>query len=146
MQPTVTAAPLRQGRSSEKEITDLPNDLRDALNMTSRVVTHGTTAGTGVFTTMWTSDAMPEKAAWSVQVQILGRGAGVRCHIGATALYYREPAGVATQQGIFGTPVLSSGGVSAQFITIGNAVAIQVIDNGVTPMAWAVFSEIFEAK
>jgi hypothetical protein len=105
-----------------------------------------TTKGTGVFTTAFASDNMPEGVAWTVAGSIMGRGTGVRCLISATTLYYRDPGGVATFQGIWGNPNIIVGALSAQFALNGNSVLLQVIDDAVHTVSWDVFVEMREVR
>ena len=147
MLSTVTAAPLRQDRSSEKEKTDLPNDLRRAMNITTRSRLQLTTAATNVYTTIWTSEDMPEGSAWSVEVALVGRGTNARILIDTIALFFREVAGVATIQGAasvaaFGFPA----GLSATFATSGNKILLNVTDGGLTTINWDVVVETREVR
>jgi hypothetical protein len=148
MNPTVSAQPLREERSSDREKVNLVNGLRTAANLTTRIRPTLTTTGTGVFTLLWQSEEIPEGVAWTIEVLIVGRGLGARCQFGATALYYREPAGVATLQGAVTmfTNITSDGALSASFGLIGNTATISVLDNGVITMNWDALVEIREVS
>lgn len=147
MFPTVSQQPLRQDRSSPKETTDLANATRRGVNMISRARVTFTTAATGVFTTVWTSEEMPEGSAWALDYHIVCRttaGTPGRCRYDQDALFFREVGGVATQQGATGTisPAIESiVAASAQFLVVGNTIAIQVLDDGLSTFNWDVMIE-----
>ncbi len=149
---TVTDADINPARSSEFEKAGLANATKKAVNMVSRVRPTLTTAGTGVFTTIWTSPDMPEGSAWVIGYHIIWRtSAGVagRGRYYQDALFYREPAGAATQQGATQTvsPAIESiAAFSAQFAVSGNAILVQVLDDGASTANWDALIEVREVK
>lgn len=150
MFPTVPNADLRQDRSAQKEKVALANALKKAANMTSRTRVRLTTAGTGVFTTIWRSEDMPEGSAWAIDYHIVARttaGTAGRNRYDEAALFYRQPAGAATQQGATVTisPAIESiVAASVQFAVSGNAVLVQVLDDGLSTFDWDAFIDVRE--
>lgn len=149
---TVSAPDLKEGRSDDKERTQLINAVRRGVNMTSRIRALLTTEALGVFTSVWESEDIPEGAVWAVDYHIIGRtvsGVSGRARYDQCALFYREPAGATTQQGATQTisPAIESiAAWSAQFLVSGNAVAVQVLDDGVSTVDWDAFIEVREVK
>lgn len=149
MFPTVSQQPLREARSSQKEEYQLANGLRDAANMTSRTRTTSTTAGTGAFTTIWTSDDVPEGAAWAINASVLARGSGTWGRFEKGALFFRDPAGATTQGGATGdiAPVIRSVvTINVQFAVAGNGIAVQVKGDGATTIDWDALVELREVS
>ncbi len=152
MFPTVSEPEIRESRSSDAEIYRLANATRAAANMVSRVRVTTTTVHTGVFTTIWTSAEMPEGSAWAIDYAIVWRttaGVAGRGRYDQNALFYREPAGAATQQGATGTvaPAIESiAAFSAQFAIVGNTIVVQVLDDGVSTADWDAFIEVREVR
>lgn len=150
MFPTVSWAALREGRSDDSETTGLANALRKAANMVSRVRVTATTVATGVFTTAWTSEEMPEGSAWAIDYGIVWRttaGVAGRGRYDQNALFYREPGGVVTQEGATGTiaPAIESiAAASARYAISGNTIVVQVLDDGVSTFNWDVYIEVRE--
>jgi hypothetical protein len=148
--PTVAWAALREGRSDDSEITGLANAVRKAVNMVSRVRVTITTVATGVFTTAWISDDMPEGTAWAVDYHVVWRtsaGTAGRGRYDQAALFYRQAGGSATQQGgtVTITPSIESIiAANTQFLVVGNAIAVQVVDDAASTFNWDVFVEVRE--
>lgn len=149
---TVATPDLKEARSDDKEKTQLANALRRAVNMTSRARAALTTEALGVFTTIWLSEDMPTGSVWSVDYHIVARtiaGVAGRARYDQAALFYREPAGSTTQQGATQTisPAIESiAAFSAQFLVSGNAIAVQVLDDGVSTVDWDALIEVREVK
>lgn len=131
---TVSQQPLREDRSTQKEEYQLANGLRVAANLNSRTRVELTTAGTGVYTTIWTSDDMPEGAAWALDISAIGVATLNSARYERASFYVRAVGGPPTAPG-GGTadyipPFETDPFADAQFVVVGNAIAVQVRDPG----------------
>lgn len=147
---TVSEPEIKDERSSETEKTYLANASRRALNMTSRARVALTTAATGILTSIWVSDPMPTGTVWAIDVHVMCRtvaGPAGRCRYDFSGLFYRDPAGVATQQGTsasISAPIESVIAANAQFTVIGNTIAVQVLDDGISTFHWDLLVDVRE--
>ncbi len=106
-----------------------------------------TTSASGAYAAIWTDD-IPDNSSWIVEAHVVGRataGGAARAGYKIAALFYREGGG-AVQQGAT-TVIMSAESVAAfdaRFAVSGNAVTVQVLDDGVRTMAWVAIIQVQE--
>lgn len=97
------------------------------------------TAGTGVVTTAWTSPDMPTGSALAVDARVTARAAdasGVDGRVDISGLFSRQGSG-SVQTGAT-TTLVNIGPHLVTFAVSGNGVLVQVQDNAVHVVNWAV--------
>jgi hypothetical protein len=149
---TVSDQDIHPVRSSDIEKADLANATKAAVNMVSQVRVTVTTAATGAFAVIWTSEDMAPGSVWSMDYHIVARataGLAARARYDQAALFYREIGGATSQQGASGVITSSIESIIAwtnRFRVVGNAIVIEVLDDGVCTVNWDAFIEVREVR
>lgn len=146
MKATVEQSDWKPGRSSDEELSRLTGQMRGAMNARYSAGPFTlTTAATATLATIWTSDDIPTNAAWEVDALVVGISSdglqAARYHL--SALFRRASGGSIAQVGATSAVVSieDAAGFNAAFTTSGNAVLLQVRDDGVSTMNWSAHIE-----
>lgn len=123
-----------------RELIPLARDMRTVHNLETVQQFMGSSAGTGVFTTLWTSDPMPTDSAWHVTVKCSARstsGAAQQCAYVREA-YFANVAGAVAQVGATASisTFETAAAADVQFLVSGQTVLFQVKDDGASVFAW----------
>lgn len=135
---------------ANKEILPLLRESRGALNQVSAGAFTLSTAGTGAFTTVWTSDAMPTNSTWHVRATVNGMSTAGAPQQAAYVreAYFANVAGVVAQVGA--TASISTFETAAacdvQFVVSGQTALLQVRDDGVSTFAWKTRVELLASE
>lgn len=123
-----------------KELLPLAREFRAAHNTEALQTFTVTTAATGTFTTIWTSDPMPTNSIWRVLVTATAfttAGAAQQCAYTREACF-ANAAGVVGQVGA--TAVIATFETAAaadvQFALSGQTILFQVRDDGASTFTW----------
>lgn len=135
---------------ANREMIPLVKDIREFANQDGSQVFTLSTAGTGAFATIWTSDAMPTNSTWHVYVKVQARttaGAAQACSYTREA-YFTSVAGVASQVGATASIATfeSAAAADVQFALSGQTVLFQVKDDGVSTFAWKCRVVVFPSE
>ncbi len=127
-----------------EEALPVLRQARAALNAESVVATAISTGGTGVYTAVVTSDAMPADSAWLVEARVLGRSATTRAAYVLRALVYNT--GVAAQQGATQVDYSeeSAAAMDARIVVSGQTVVVEVRDAGVDTTDWSAVARVLQ--
>jgi len=130
-----------------KEVRPLLRQMRGALNNTTDESHTLTTAATGTFTAIWTSDALKTNSAMLVEGHVIGRasaGAAQRVAYVVRALFYNA-AGTVAQQGstVAGYTEESSAGCDVRFRVSGQTVILEVVDDSASTFQWRAWVKQF---
>jgi hypothetical protein len=93
------------------------------------------------YETAWTSDDIPTDRAWNVKVDIVATstsGAAQCAGITMQALFQNVSGTVSQVGSTIGHNNMSSGLIDATMSASGDAVIVQVKDDGTSPMTWKV--------
>lgn len=130
-----------------KELIPLVREFRNALNTEAQDTRTLSTAASGAFETIWTSDDMPTDRAWHLWAKIAGfstAGPAQQCSYVREALF-ANVGGVVSQVGV--TSAVSTFETAAaadvQFLISGQAIALQVKDDGASTFAWKATVKIY---
>jgi len=123
-----------------KEARPLLQEARRALNTEAAQVATLTTAATGAFANIWTSDPVPTDSSWSVHVRVLGQstaGAAQTADYGRVALF-RNTAGTLAQVGATQAlwSIETAAAMDVRLQVSGQTVTLDVRDDGVSTIAW----------
>lgn len=143
---------------SEKELLDWANreaipllrQLRARANDVYHAVFELSTAASGAFATIWTSDAMPTDSAWFVEVRVIGRasaGTDQRTAYVARGTFYND-SGTVAQQGSTSSDYAeeSAAGCDLRFAVSGQTVTFDVKDDGVSTYSWLAFVSVYASR
>lgn len=128
---------LKETKSKENEVFPAVNALLElALQYGLMGPFKGSTNASTK--TIWTSEAIPEGACWAVSMEAQARGSAARARFVREALFYREPAGVLTQEGATQSPVTirTDANISVAFAIVGNTVTATVTDATARDLSW----------
>lgn len=158
MKNTIPAALSDREIKSEKELVEWANrelrpvvrQARAVLNNRYDAVFELSTAGTGAFTNIWTSDAMPTGSAWLVVAHVIAyttsgtaqRGAYIR-----RGLFYND-AGTVAQQGTTVAEYTeeSAAGADVRLQVSGQTIQLDVQDDGVSTFSWRAFVTVYPTR
>lgn len=151
MRLTVPAPGLSENASTEREVFELVNQQRDALNRRYQWNFGSQTAPTFITQTIWQSDDMPLSAVWEVEAQVVGLAtdgsAGGYRRVGR---FKRSAGGVSTLVGAVATPFADAEDVAGWDVTmavdLAHGVIVNVTGDGVRTVNWAAFIQINERK
>jgi hypothetical protein len=137
-------------RWANKEAIPLLRQLRARLNDTYNAVFELSTAATGAFTSVWTSDAMPTDSAWMVEIRVIGRataGTDQRTSYVARGTFYND-SGVVAQQGSTSSDYVeeSAAGCDFRFAVVGQTVTFDVKDDGASTFGWLAFVSVYPSR
>ena len=123
-----------------REARPLLSSLRAVQNTDYRASFEVVSAGTGVATTLWTSDDLPTNSVWLVEVRVVGHktgGASNRVGYILRAVVYNN-AGVVAQQGATSAEYTeeSAAACACTLAVSGQAVRCQVTDDGANEYQW----------
>lgn len=133
-----------------KELRPFLREARDAANAEYHSTRTVSTAATGTYTNIWTSDSMPTDSAWDVRCVVLARataGAAQRASYEICGLFYNV-AGTVSQQG---TSTLtyeeeSAAGMNVRLQVSGQTVQLDVLDDGISTIAWVARIHILRSE
>lgn len=122
---------------ANKEVMPVLRQLRDAANLEAALGAEVTTGGGGAFAQLWVSDPMPTNRSWLVEVRVIGRSSsGPAQTVGYIVRgLFQNLDGVVTQIGATSTSFTgeSDAGFDIRLQVSGQAVAVEVQDDGVSP-------------
>lgn len=120
-----------------RELIPLARDMRVAHNLEAVQQFTLTTAATGAFATIWTSDPMPTDSTWHVVAKCTGRSASRNCAYVREA-YFANIAGSVVQIGATASISTFESAVAAdvQFLVSGQTVLFQVKDDTSGTFLW----------
>lgn len=126
-----------------REALPYMRQARQALNQTYIARFFTTTAGTGAFTTIWTSPDLAVGKVWTVQAQIMARATGARSVWIIQGTFYNDAT--VTQEGVtFAIYTQSTAAFAVQFAVVSNHVEAQVQDNAALTVQWQCWIELRE--
>ena len=101
------------------------------------------TAGTGTFTTVWTSPDLAVGFDWFIEATIMAHASTARSAWIIQGLFTNP--GTVAQEGVTATPYTQSvAAFAVQFLVVSNHVEVQVQDNGALAVGWQVWIELRE--
>jgi hypothetical protein len=142
MPKTVDYGDLKEGVSKERETVRLINQLRDRAANNGALGPFTTTTNASI-ATAWTSEDMPEGAVWSITMHAQARGTAARAYLQATALFYRNSGGTATQEGGIASTITirTDANLTVLYTITGNKILAQVSDATARAVSWYVWIE-----
>lgn len=143
MPKTLARGAVVQNKSKENETFPAINELQKVANSVYRAGPFTVSASDAIAHIVWTSEDMPEGALWSFIMSAQAQGTGM-AHIVRSALWSRPVGGIPTQFGT-GTAISTNrtdANIQLQNTTVGNSVAVQVIDASARTLSWAVWIEV----
>lgn len=120
-----------------RELIPLARDMRTAHNLEAVQQFTLSTAATGAFATIWTSDPMPTDSTWHVVVKCQGRSPTQACAYVREA-YFANVAGVVAQVGATASisTFETAAAADVQFLVSGQTVLFQCKDDAATTFQW----------
>ncbi len=130
---------------ANKEVIPLLKKLRDAVNQIVAGAFTLTTAASGAFTNIWTSDPVPTDTTWGVRVRVVGHstaGAAQTADYGRVATF-RNTAGTVAQVGATQSlwSIETAAAMDVRVQVSGQTIQVDVRDDGVSTVAWKAYVE-----
>jgi len=114
--------------------------LLDQVYVTARSLP---TAGTGVFTTVWTSPDLAEGFDWMLEARIMAHASTARSSWIIEGLFYND--GTVQQAGAtFAVYTQTTAAFDVQFLIVDNHIEVQVQDDGILSPQWQVWINLRE--
>ena len=128
-----------------EELFPLLSEMRQALNyLATQNPPPFTTAGTGVFTTVWSSADVASGTAVRIDARVIGTASANRSAFTITGLFYNTGAGT-TQEGVTSAGYTqNAAGFAVQFAVSSNHIELQVKDAGGLTVSWDAYVEAQE--
>lgn len=122
---------------ANKEVMPVLRDLRAASNYEAVIKKELDTAGTAVFTNIWTSESMPTDSTWLTEVRITGTSATQHCAYVLRGVF-GNTAGAVAQVGTTSIEYAeeSAAGLDVQLVVSGQTVTLDVKDDGAGTFVW----------
>jgi hypothetical protein len=120
-----------------REVLPVMRDMRSAINVTTDQTFKLTTAATGAFSNIWTSDALPTNSDWFIKADIRGRAAADTVQYEIRGTFYNR-AGTVGQQGSTATiySVESAAAADVRLQAVGQTITLDVKDDGASTFYW----------
>lgn len=140
--PVSERAPTEESLTiwSQREVIPFMLNVRKSLNYEYMTAVTYQSANLG-YETAWTSDDIPTDRSWNLKADIVATstsGAAQSAAFYMMALFQNASGTVAQIGTTIAHNNLSSVSIDARLAVLGNAVIVQVKDDGVSPMTWKV--------